>query len=142
MKLITLVATTLLSASVFATEVVDIPASKPVEQGWIDFGSVPQNSSRTQVLTLTNNSSDKVLTDISAKISGDFSMKNKCPKTLQPGESCQAKIYFWATHFGGHYGRLNVTTSEKDYHYELYGYGERDPFGNIPNPPIPQPPRP
>lgn len=138
MKLITVLATTLLSLTLFAA---DVPAPKPVEKGYIDFGLVPHGGSRTQILTLTNNS-EEPLTDISAKISGDFSMKSKCPRVLQAGESCQAKIWFWATREGGHYGRLKVTTSAKDYHYDLYGYGDRDPIGNIPQPPIPNPPRP
>lgn len=79
MKLITILATTLFSLSAFA---VDIPASKPVEPGYINFGNVPSNSTSTQVLTLTNNS-EEPLTGITAKITGyAFSLKNKCPSTL------------------------------------------------------------
>jgi hypothetical protein len=140
MKLITLAATILFSLSTFA---VDIPASKPVEQGYINFGNIPTNSARTQVLTLTNNS-EEPLTGITAKISGyAFSLKNKCPSTLLKGESCKAKVTFWPSSPGGYSGRLYVTTSAKDYNFELYGWGERDQFPQpppFPNPPIP--PRP
>lgn len=142
MKLITLLATTLFSLSALA---VDIPASKPVEQGYIDFGTVTVNSASTQVLTLTNNS-EEPLTGITAKISGNaFSLKNKCPSTLLKGESCKAKVTFWPNSQGGYSGRLYVTTSAKDYNFELYGWGERDQFPlppPFPNPPFPNPPRP
>lgn len=140
MKLITLLATTLLlSVSAYSAEA----PQKPVEKGHIDFGLVPYHGQRTQILTLTNNGQDP-LTNISLKISGgDFYMKHNCPSTLQSNEACKAKITFWATREGGHYGRLKVTTSAKDYHYELYGYGGRDPLNDIPNPPTPPiPPRP
>lgn len=141
MKLITLLVTTLLSISVFATTPETVAPQKPVEKGYIDFGLVPYHGQRTQILTLTNNA-EEPLTNISLKISGDFYMKHNCPSTLQADESCRAKITFWATREGGHYGRLMVRTSAKDYLYDLYGYGDRDPLGNIPNPPIPNPPRP
>lgn len=138
MKLITILATTLLSLSVFAD---NVSASKPVEKGYIDFGLVPFQGQRSQILTLTNNTNDS-LTDISFKISGDFYLNSKCPQTLQVGQACQTKITFWATREGGHHGRLKVTTSVKDYLYDLYGYGDRDPIGHLPPPPIPNPPRP
>lgn len=135
MKITTLVASMLLSTSAFA---VDIPASKPVEPGYINFGNVPYNSSRAQVLTLTNNGREP-LTDISAKIAGyGFSLKNKCSSTLKPSESCRMKITFWPNSPGGYSGRLYVTTSAKDYNYELYGWAERDQFP--PPPPFPNPP--
>lgn len=140
MKLITLLATTLLSISVFAATEATAP-QKPVEKGYIDFGLVPYHGQRTQVLTLTNNT-EEPLTDISLKINGDFYMQHNCPETLQPSEACKAKITFWATREGGHYGRLTVRTSAKDYLYDLYGYGDRDPVGHLPPPPIPNPPRP
>lgn len=136
MKLTTILTILLLSTSAFAT---DVPASKPVERGQIDFGSIPNNSSRQQVFTLTNNSQEPI-TDITLKISGDFSMRHKCPKVLNAGESCKAKISLWVTRQGGHMGRFTVRTSVKDYIYDLYGYGER-PF-EPPHIPIPNPPRP
>lgn len=145
MRLMTLVAATLMCAPAFAqTLEVDIPASKPVERGYMYFGSVPANSTSTQVLTLTNNGNEP-LTGITAKITGyGFSMKNKCPSTLKAGESCKAKITFWPSSPGGYSGRLYVTTSVKDYDYDLSGYGERDPFPQppFPNPPIPPTPHP
>jgi len=136
MKLITVLATLLLSTAAFAT---DVPASKPVERGQINFGTIPHNSSRQQVFTLTNNGQEPI-TDISLKISGDFSMRHKCPKVLIAGQSCKAKITLWVTHQGGHMGRFTVLTSVKDYMYDLYGYGERPlepPYIPIPNPPRP-----
>lgn len=136
MKLITLLATTLLSLTVFATTQESEAPQKPVEKGYIDFGLVPYHGQRTQILTLTNNS-EEALTDISLKIGGDFYMKHNCPETLQPREACRAKITFWATREGGHYGRLKVRSAAKDYLYDLYGYGDRDPLGTIPNPPRP-----
>ena len=136
MKLITVLTTLLLSTVAFATEV---PAEKPVERGQINFGTIPHNSSRTQVFTLSNKS-EAPITDISLKISGDFTMRHNCPKVLNAGESCRAKVSLWATRQGGHMGRLTVRTSVKDYMYDLYGYGER-PF-EPPHIPIPNPPRP
>ena len=136
MKLITVLATLLLSVAVQAT---DIPAPKPVERGQINFGTIPYNSSRQQVFTLKNNGTEPI-TDISLKISGDFQMRHKCPTVLNAGQSCQAKITLWATRQGGHMGRFTVRTSVKDYMYDLYGYGDR-PF-EPPHVPIPNPPRP
>ena len=138
MKLITLVVTALLSISVMAA---DVP-QKPVQKGHIDFGLVPYHGQRTQVLTLSNNSLTEPLTDISAKISGNFFLKHSCPTTLNAGESCHAHITFWATHQGYHVGRLTVRTSAMDYHYDLSGFGDRDPLADLPKPPVPQPPRP
>ncbi|AZZ35799.1 hypothetical protein CIK05_02940 [Bdellovibrio sp. qaytius] len=136
MKLITVLITLLLAMSAFAA---DIPSEKPVEHGQIDFGLIPHNGSRTQVFTLTNNS-EAPLTDISLKTTGDFTMRHNCPKALNAGESCRAKISVWAMREGGLMGRFTVRTSAKDYLYNLYGQGDRDPFQNIPHPPIP--PRP
>lgn len=136
MKLITVLTTLLLGATAFATEV---PAEKPVERGQINFGTIPHNSSRQQVFTLTNNGQGQIA-DISLKINGDFSMRHNCPKVLEAGQSCRAKITLWVTRQGGHMGRFTVRTSVKDYMYELYGYGDR-PF-EPPHIPIPNPPRP
>ena len=136
MKLITVLATLLLSTTVFATE---IPAEKPVERGQINFGTIPYNSSRQQVFTLKNNGTEPI-TDISLKISGDFTMRHKCPTVLNAGESCKAKITLWVNRQGGHMGRFTVRTSAKDYMYDLYGYGEK-PF-EPPHIPIPNPPHP
>lgn len=136
MKLITILITLLLSAGVFAAE---LPADKPVERGQINFGSVPHNSSRQQIFTLKNNGQEAI-TDISLKISGDFSMRHNCPKVLEPAQSCRAKITLWVTRQGGHMGRFTVRTSVKDYMYDLYGFGEK-PF-EPPHIPIPNPPRP
>lgn len=137
MKLITILTTLLLSTGTLAA---DVSADKPVERGTVDFGNIPHNSSRTQIFTLTNNS-ENPLTDIFLKIRGDFYMKHNCPATLNTGESCRAKISLWVTREGGHSGRLTIRTSAKDYIYDLYGYGERDPFPPI-HPPILNPPRP
>lgn len=138
MKLITVLTTLLLSTMAFAA---DFQKEKPVERGMIDFGNLPYNSSRTQVFTLANKS-ETPLTDISLKISGDFSMRHNCPKVLNKGQSCRAKVTLWVTREGGHRGRLVVLTSAKDYIYDLYGYGERDNFPPPYNPPFPNPPFP
>lgn len=137
MKLFSILTVLLLSTAAFGFD--SIP-EKPVEHGNIDFGWVPYNSSRTQTLTLTNNGENPI-TDISARISGDFSLRHNCPKELNVGESCRAKVSMWATRAGAHWGRLTVYTSVKDYIYNLSGTAERDPFP--PNyPPIPNPPMP
>lgn len=136
MKLISFLATALLSVSAFAADV-------PTVRNTLDFGLVPHNGQRTRVVTLTHQS-ETPLTLISAKMRGtDFYFKHNCPQTLNNGESCQAKITFWAAREGYAIGRLTVVTSETNYIFELSGYGDRDPFANIPQPPIPpMPPRP
>lgn len=132
MKLMSFILTTVLSFSVFATE-----------RSQLDFGLVPYNGQRTLTLTLTNNA-EEPLTDISAKIRGPaFYLKHNCPSALNAGESCRAKITFWAIHEGYNTGRLTVETSAKNYIFELIGYADRDPTADIPPPPVPpMPPRP
>jgi hypothetical protein len=131
MKLFSLLITALISISAFAANDVTVPT----ERGQLDFGLVPYMGARSQVLELTNNG-DAAMQIHSAKIRGDaFYLKNNCPKVLEVGQTCSAKITFRGVRAGMHAGRLTVLTSVKNYIVDLYGTADKDPTNNLPLPP-------
>lgn len=133
MKILSFLFPVLISFSAFAT----------TEHSQIDFGLVPYGGQRSHILTLTNNA-ETPLTNISAKIFGGlFYLKHNCSHTLNPKQSCQAEITFWAAREGYQFAKLTVTTSDKNYDVDLIGYGGQDPSAHLPPPPpLPPVPRP
>lgn len=75
----------------------------------IDFGSVPKNEAKTQVITLTNSSGNAIrLGNLNADAPFSLSADNCSGKTLADGESCTATLQFTGSEVREYNGALRV----------------------------------
>jgi len=84
--------------------VLDMPSS-------VDFGSLTLNTSATSIVVTLRDTGNAVVSISSIALSGPFTLSNRCPPNLQPGQSCQIEIGFNPNTVGDFSGTLTIVSN-------------------------------